>query len=263
MERFILLFLVSVIGLYPGYIFGQLSKERKKILQKMDEQVDRFGEISTQLWNYAELGYKETKSMELLKSTLSEEGFLIKSVEGIPTAFIASFGQGKPVIAILGEYDALPGMSQQAVPEKKPLVEGGAGHGCGHNLLGTASVFAAITVKEYMEEDNVKGTVRFYGTPAEEGGSGKIFMLRKGVFDDCDVILAWHPKSWNGAGWQNSLAIITAKFRFHGIASHAAVAPDKGRSALDGVMMMTQAVEMLREHIPQESRIHYVITDGG
>jgi aminobenzoyl-glutamate utilization protein B len=167
------------------------------------------------------------------------------------------------VIGILGEFDALPGLSQEDVPEKKARVAGAAGHGCGHNLFGAASALAAITAKDWMASQNIKGTIRFYGTPAEEGGSGKVYMVRAGLFNDVDAVLAWHPGDANRVTSQSSLANISAKFRFYGKPAHAAASPEQGRSALDGLMIMNMAVEMLREHVPSTTRIHYIITNGG
>src|SRR5262249_2918629 len=238
---------------------------RDEILRKMDERADHFGQLSRRIWDFAEVGYKEKQSSDLLKAELRGAGFQIhENVAEIPTAFVASYGSGKPVIGILGEFDALPGLSQEAgVPTKKAIVAGAPGHGCGHNLFGVASAFAAITVKDYLIERKLPGSIRFYGTPAEEGGAGKVYMARAGVFNDCDVILAWHPGDANSASMRSSLANITAKFRFYGLASHAAAAPDKGRSALDATLLMAHAVEMLREHVPQTTRIHYIITNGG
>jgi len=230
----------------------------------MDGRAAHFGEISRQIWEFAEPGFKEVKSASLLRSELKAAGFTIAdSTAGIPTAFIASWGQGQPVIGIMGEYDALPSLSQDAVPERKPLVAGGPGHGCGHNLLGTASLFAAISIRNWMQEKKIAGTIRFYGTPAEEGGGGKLYMIRAGAFRDADVILSWHPGDRNAVNLASSLAIISATFRFHGKPAHAAIAPESGRSALDGLMIMTNAVEFLREHVPDFTRIHYVITNGG
>src|SRR6185503_6539050 len=180
-----------------------------------------------------------------------------------PTAFSATWGSGKPVIGILGEYDALPGLSQAAVAEHKPREDGAPGHGCGHNLFGAGSAFAAVAVKERLAAAKREGTIRFYGCPAEEGGGGKIYMVRAGAFKDCDVVLAWHPGGENRASLQSNLANITGKFRFRGRAAHAAGSPEKGRSALDGVAIFTHAVELLREHVPTATRIHYVITNGG
>ena len=245
-------------------ISGQTNQSRSSLLQSIDARAQRYGDMSRQIWDLAELGYKETKSSALLREELRAAGFRIEEGVGeMPTAFVASWGSGKPVIGLLGEFDALPGLSQDIVPEQKPRVAGGAGHGCGHNLFGVASMAAAIAVKQQLEARKLPGTVRFYGTPAEEGGNGKVYMVRAGLFDDVDVALHWHPNDRNVASRTSSLAVISAKFRFKGIAAHAASAPDKGRSAVDAVMIMTHAVDLLREHIPQESRLHYIITRGG
>ena len=238
--------------------------EREEMLRKMDKRAQHFGQLSRRIWEFAEVGYKEKQSSDLLKSELRAAGFQVQeNTAEIPTAFIASFGQGKPVIGILGEYDALPGLSQETAAEKRPRIAGAPGHGCGHNLLGVASAFAAITIKDYLAARKISGTIRFYGTPAEEGGAGKVYMSRAGAFNDCDVVLAWHPGDRNGASTRSSLASISAKFRFYGEAAHAASAPDRGRSALDGVVLMSHAVDLLREHVPQTTRIHYIITKGG
>ena len=239
------------------------QKNTAQVLQKLDSKTSFYGDIAQTIWNYAEMGYQEEKSVALLQKTLKDEGFIIKTgVADMPTAFIAEYGTGSPVIAILGEYDALPGLSQQAVPEKKSA-GAKAGHACGHHLFGTASAAAAISVKQWMKANNITGTIRFYGCPAEEGGSGKVYMTRAGLFNDVDVALHWHPGAANAANPGAALANKSAKFRFHGVAAHAAGAPERGRSALDAVESMNYMVNMMREHIPQEARIHYVITDGG
>lgn len=240
------------------------SNAQNEVTQKIDAQAERYTDISQKIWGFAELGYLEEKSSALLKSELEKEGFEIKSgVAGIPTAFEASFGSGEPVIGIMGEYDALPGVSQDAVPERKEIKKGGSGHACGHHLFGTGSMAAAIAVKDWLKENNKTGTIKFFGTPAEEGGAGKVYMAREGLFDEVDVMLHWHPGDGNSASASSSLANKSAKFRFYGVASHAASAPQNGRSALDGVEAMNYMVNLLREHIPMESRIHYVITSGG
>jgi len=232
-------------------------------LKELDARAGAYGDIALQIWNWAEMGYQEEQSSALLQKTLEDAGFKItKGVAGIPTAFVAEYGSGSPVIGILGEYDALPGLSQKAVPEKDPA-GGLAGHACGHHLFGTASAAAAIAVKDWLQSNGRQGTIRFYGCPAEEGGSGKVYMVRAGLFDDLDVALHWHPGALNNANPMAALANMSAKFRFHGVSAHAAGAPERGRSALDGVEAMNNMVNMMREHIPQETRIHYVITDGG
>ena len=239
------------------------QKSSQEIFQKLDEQFSFYGNIAHAIWGFAELGYQEEKSSALLQTTLANESFRIeKGVAGIPTAFIAEYGSGKPIIAILGEYDALPGLSQEAIPEKKSA-GAAAGHGCGHHLFGTASTAAAISVKDWMKNNNIKGTIRFYGCPAEEGGSGKVYMSRAGLFNDVDAVLDWHPSDENSASPKMRLANKSAKFRFYGISAHAASAPEKGRSSLDAVEAMNYMANMMREHVPQETRIHYVITDGG
>ncbi|MDR3717816.1 MAG: amidohydrolase [Bryobacteraceae bacterium] len=234
------------------------------VLSRVSAHAARFGAISRQIWESPELGFHEVKSSALLRDELRTAGFTIHDgVAGMPTAFTAEWGTGKPVIAIIGEFDALPGLSQKDVPHAEPVTAGAPGHGCGHNLLGTASALAAVAVKEEMQARGLKGTVRFYGAPAEEGGGGKIYMLHAGLFRDADVALTWHPGDLNQVSLQSSLANNGAKFRFYGTAAHAAAAPERGRSALDGAMVMLNAVEFLREHVPQETRIHYIISNGG
>ena len=234
------------------------------IIRGIDAKRDAYSRIAQQIWSLAELGYLEQKSSALLQSELTQAGFTVKTgVADIPTGFIASYGSGKPVIAIVGEFDALPGLSQAAVPTRQPIATSGAGHACGHHLFGTASTAAAIAVKQWLESQKKPGTIRFYGTPAEEGGSGKVFMVRAGLFDDVDAVVTWHPADNNGVSPVSNLANISAKFRFRGASAHAAAAPDKGRSALDGVEAMNAMVNLMREHVPQETRIHYVITEGG
>jgi aminobenzoyl-glutamate utilization protein B len=238
--------------------------ERNQFLTQMDVRSAHYGDVSRKIWEMAELGYKEVKSSALLKSELKNEGFEIhEAVAGIPTAFVASWGSGSPVIGLLAEFDALPGLSQQDQPEKKPVTDGAPGHGCGHNLFGTASSFAAISVKDWMEKNKIQGTIRVYGTPAEEGGAAKVYMVREGLFKDCDIVISWHPGDENHASKESSLANISAKFRFRGKSAHAAGQPDQGRSALDAVMVMTHAVDLMREHVPTVTRLHYVITKGG
>ncbi len=220
--------------------------------------------VADDIWAFAEMGYLEERSTRRLQDFLMDRGFEVATeAAGIPTAFVAARGSGKPVIGILAEFDALPGLSQAAVPHRQPRVEDAPGHACGHHLFGAASVLAAASVAEWLDETGVEGTVRLYGTPAEEGGSGKVYMTRAGLFDDVDVVLHWHPSDRNDASPSSSNANKSARFRFHGIAAHAASAPDRGRSALDGVEAMNFMVNLMREHVPSDSRIHYVITDGG
>ena len=225
----------------------------------------KFENVALEIWNYAELGYQEEKSSSLLAKSLEDEGFVIKrGLAGIPSAFTAEYNNGGPIIGILGEFDALPGLAQTSSPFKEIVNnETGAGHACGHHLFGAASAWAAVAIKEWLVKNNVKGTIRFYGTPAEEGGSGKVYMVREGLFNDVDIVLHWHPDDSNSANSRTSNSNKSAKFTFRGISAHAAGSPEQGRSALDGVEAMNHMVNMMREHIPQESRIHYVITKGG
>ena len=237
---------------------------KDEAIKDIDSRYEDYKKIALQIWNYAEVGYKEKKSSALLQQTLQANGFTIQSgVAEMPTAFLASYGSGKPVIAILAEFDALPGLSQEANPEKKPITGIDAGHGCGHHLFGTASVAAGIELKKLIESKKLSGTVRVYGCPAEEGGSGKVYLVRAGLFNDVDVAVHWHPSDANSITMTSALANTSAKFRFYGIASHASMAPEKGRSALDAVESMDYMANMMREHVPQETRIHYVITQGG
>lgn len=256
-----LIFLAGLIVVCINSLSAQDTKD--EVVMELDKKSETYAAIAQNIWEFAEMGYLEEKSSALLQKTMIDEGFTIKKgVAGIPTAFIAEYGSGAPIIAILGEYDALPGLSQKAVPEKASA-EKEAGHGCGHHLFGTASAAAAIAVKDWMTASNTKGTIRFYGCPAEEGGSGKVYMVRDGLFNDVDIALHWHPGAQNASSAGAALANKSAKFRFYGVSAHAAASPEKGRSALDGVEAMNAMVNMMREHIPQEARIHYVITSGG
>lgn len=234
------------------------------VIEFIEERREVFSDIAMRIWEYAELGLMEFRSSELLSNTLEASGFsVVRGVADMPTAFVASWGRGKPVIGIIGEYDALPGLSQKPVPWREPLVEGAPGHGCGHNIHGASGLAAALAVKEAMEELGVGGTVRFYGTPAEENFSGKVFMVREGLFDDVDAVISHHPADMNAATLLSSLAVISCRFHFYGQASHAAASPEEGRSALDGVELMNVGVNYLREHLIQEARIHYVVERGG
>ena len=230
----------------------------------VDQRYPETARIARTLWEYAEVGYQEERSSALLQTVLIDEGFDIEAgVAGIPTAFVATYGDSGPVIGILAEYDALPGINQDALPTRSPIAGKGAGHACGHNLFGAGSVGAAIAVKHWLDETGTPGTIRLYGTPAEEGGSGKVYMVREGLFDDVDIALHWHAAGTNSAAAVTTLANRSAKFRFRGISAHAAGSPEKARSALDGVEAFNHMVNMMREHVPQETRIHYVITAGG
>ena len=236
------------------------------VLAAVDAYAVRQAEVGQALWATPELGYQETRSSALLQQELRKAGFRIEAgVAGMPTAFVARYGnRGKgPVIALLAEMDALPGMSQAALPTRSPIAGQDAGQACGHNLFGAAVVGAAQAVAQWLKATGSDGEVRVYGTPAEEGGSGKVYLTRAGLFDDVDVALHWHPASANSAAQGTSLANISGKFRFAGIAAHAALAPDRGRSALDGVEALNHMANMMREHVPDGTRIHYVISNGG
>ena len=253
---------VLLTAAHPGMTAAQDGKDQ--VTASIEARQETYAGIARQIWEWAEVGYQEAQSATLLQAELEQAGFTVEAgVAGIPTAFVASYGAGAPVIGILAEYDALPGLSQDAVTERKAILEGGAGHGCGHHLFGTASTAAAIAVKDWLAASGQAGTIRLYGTPAEEGGAGKVYLVREGLFEDVDVVLHWHPSDRNGASPATSLANRSAKFRFHGVSTHAAGAPERGRSALDGVEAMNLMVNMMREHIPSETRIHYVITRGG
>ena len=259
-----ILFLVAQWSIGQNGLPLSIANEKKTVIQSLEAKKQQYVDVATNIWNLAELGYKEGKSANLLQSMLKEEGFTIATgVAGIPTAFTATFGSGTPVIGVLGEYDALPGFSQDAVPFKKELAGNTNGHACGHHLFGSASAAAAIAVKNWLKTTGRKGTIRFYGTPAEEGGAGKVYMVRAGLFQDVDAVIHWHPGDDNNANPISSLSNKSAKFRFRGVASHAAASPERGRSALDAVEALNYMVNMMREHIPEKSRVHYVITRGG
>ncbi len=220
--------------------------------------------VALQLWNWAEVGYQEEQSSARLQKELRDAGFSVRAgVAGMPTAFVAEYGSGKPVIAILAEMDALPGVSQAATPERSPLRGRISGHACGHHLFGTGSTSAGIAVKNWLIANRRGGTIRVYGTPAEEGGAGKSYMVREGLFNDVDVALHWHAGDRNAVTNEPTLANKSAKFRFSGVAAHAAAAPERGRSALDGVEAMNFMANLMREHIPEDARMHYIITRGG
>ena len=234
------------------------------LMESIKKRADVSWEMARKIWDYAEPGYQEKQSAALLSQALEDAGFKVeRGVAKIPTAFTATLGSGRPVIGIMGEYDALPGLGQDAVPYRKPRGQSGYGHGCGHHLFGVAALSATLALGEQMKQGKLQGTLRFYGCPAEEGGSARVFMVREGLFKDCDAVLHWHPSSGNLAGVKSNLARIAVKFRFYGASAHAAGSPDKGRSALDAVALTNHAAELLREHTPDFTRIHHVITDGG
>jgi len=242
----------------------QINANKEAALAALNNAYDADKKTALQIWEYAEVGYKENKSAALHVQNLKAAGFTVETgVAEIPTAFVATYGSGSPVIGILAEYDALPGLAQTASPEKNPIAGKNAGHGCGHHLFGTASVGAGIAIKELIASGKLKGTIKVYGTPAEEGGSGKVYLVRAGLFNGVDAVIHWHPGSSNEVTLTSALANKSAKFKFYGVSAHAASAPDQGRSALDAVEAMDNMVNMMREHVPQETRIHYIITSGG
>ena len=237
-----------------------------EIAEWLEERQGRFITISDEIWANPELGMAEYKACALQANDMELDGFTVhRNVGDLPTAFMAEYSQGEggPVIGFLGEYDALPGLSQESGDIQQPLVQGGAGHGCGHNLLGTASLAAASVVKAWLQHTGTAATVRYYGSPAEETSDGKVFMARGGAFDDLDMALSWHPGSKNTVSGGSSLAMNNITFRFKGRTAHAAANPETGRSALDAVELMNIGVNFLREHMPEKARIHYVITNGG
>ncbi len=260
------IFFLAFTGLAQTEINPKVKgdKDKQFILNEIDKNAATYKRVSRDIWGYAELGFNETKSTTELQELLKANGFKVEAgVAGMPTAFVATYGSGGPVIGILAEFDALPGLSQDSVFTKKPVIEGGGGHACGHNLFGTGSAAAAIALKEWLVKNKRGGTIKLYGTPAEEGGGAKVYMVRDGLFNGVDAVLHWHPSSANDASASSCLAIKQTIFRFYGKSSHAAAAPDAGRSALDGLESMNYMVNMMREHIPQEARVHYVINKGG
>ena len=234
------------------------------IVEFLDGKAKELFSIADQVWDFAEVGFQEYKSSKLQVDYLEQNGFHVRrGVGGVPTAFVAEWGHGRPYIGYLGEFDALAGVSQEVSPVRKPRVSGAPGHGCGHNLLGTAALGAALALKHALEQSGKAGTVRYYGCPAEELLAGKVYMARAGVFDDLDVAITWHGGSTNTVRLGSGNAMNSAKFRFHGKTAHAAGDPHNGRSALDAVELMNVGANYLREHVINSARIHYVITDGG
>jgi aminobenzoyl-glutamate utilization protein B len=237
----------------------------EEIWRLVDARQDEFIALSDRVWETPELCYGEFQSCAEHTAMLEAQGFRVtRNLAGIPTAVLGEAGEDGPVIAVLGEYDALPGLSQEAgVAEPRPLPGPGYGHGCGHNMLGSASLLAATAVKDYLAAHGLKGRVRYYGCPAEEGGAAKGFMVRAGAFDDVDVAISWHPSSFSGVTEPMSLANTRIDFAFTGRASHAAASPHLGRSALDAVELMNVGVNYMREHMPSDARVHYALLDAG
>ncbi|NNF94359.1 MAG: amidohydrolase [Altererythrobacter sp.] len=258
MKPYVSLIALAVLSAAP------LSAQQADPIANVEAEAERTQRVAQQLWDWAELGYLEERTSALMVEELTAEGFTIEGgIAEIPTAFVAEWGEGGPVIAILAEMDALPGINQSAEPTRDPIEGKGAGHACGHNLFGAGSLTAAIAVKNWLESTGTPGRIRLYGTPAEEGGSGKVYMTRAGMFDDVDIAIHWHADDENSAAARTSLANRSAKFRFTGVSAHAAGAPERGRSALDGVEAMNMMANMMHEHIPQDARMHYVVTAGG
>ncbi len=240
------------------------SDPKQAVMAWVDSNVATLNRVNRNIWGWAETGLEEVKSSNELQEVLRTNGFTIESgVAGMPTAFVATYGTGTPVIGILAEFDALPGLSQDASAERKARPEVMAGHGCGHSVFGTASTGAAIAIKHALAAGTIKGTVKLFGTPAEETGIGKTYMLREGTFKDVDTILSWHAGDRTAAAWDYSKAMVSVKFRFEGLPAHASVSPHMGKSALDAVELMSVGVNFMREHVKEDTRIHYVITNGG
>jgi aminobenzoyl-glutamate utilization protein B len=243
---------------------GGFRPTQKTALADVDNRKDDILAVNKAIWEFAEVGLQEKKSSALLVAKLKQSGFKVETgMANMPTAFVASYGSGRPIIGILAEYDALPGMSQKVAPLREPLVTGRPGHACGHSGLGSGALGAALAVKTAMEKHRLKGTIRLYGTPAEETVIGKVYMTLAGQFDDLDACLHWHPASRNESWSGSSKALVSVKFTFHGVAAHAAGSPDSGRSALDAVELMNVGVNYMREHVKEDARFHYVITNGG
>ena len=260
------LFLFVLLWTVPLFSQQQdpLRQSQQTAIDEIIKRSEDIKAVNQAIWNFAEVGLEEHHSSGLLVEKLKASGFSVKrGISGMPTAFVASYGEGRPIIGILAEYDALPGMSQKTLPQREPLKPGAAGHACGHSGLGAGSLGAVLGLKAAMEKHQIQGTIRLYGTPAEETVIGKVYMTLDGQFDDLDACLHWHPSSKNRAWAGSSKALVSAKFTFDGTAAHASVSPHSGRSALDAVELMNIGANFMREHIKEDARIHYVIVDGG
>lgn len=267
-RKFSLAFAIGVWSQGEVLVFNKQGERKmsleETVLNYLSEKESLLISLAKDIWDHPQVALQESYGSKQIADQLEKEDFSVKrGVAQMPTAFIASWGEGKPIIGILGEYDALPELSQKVSPEKEPLGQGGPGHGCGHNLLGVGSLGAAVALKEAMEKHKIKGTVRYYGCPAEETLVGKVFMIRDGIFDDLDAAITWHPFYTNSVWWSSSNALNSFKVNFHGVAAHAGSDPEAGRSALDAVVLTDVGINYLREHIIQEARIHSVITNGG
>jgi aminobenzoyl-glutamate utilization protein B len=265
MKRPVAFFSLLVFAVTPNSTqANDASAAKSKAVASIDRQATDMTRLSDQVWAFAEIALRETRSAALLADHAEAHGFAVeRGVAKMPTAFVASYGKGRPIIGIMGEYDALPGISQKAQTTQEAFEEGAAGHGCGHNLFGPASLAAAIAIKELIAAGDLKGTIRFYGTPAEEDIGGKVYMIRAGLFDDLDIALAWHPGDEVSADTDGSQAMVGLEVEFHGRTAHAAADPWNARSALDGVELFTHAINLMREHVRPTARMHYVIADGG
>ncbi|MDG1572780.1 amidohydrolase [Robiginitalea sp. M366] len=262
MKRTLLLTALLTLGMAAQA--QKMTRAKKTIVAAVDAHEQELIRVSDSIWAAAETAFEEGTSSRILADYAERNGFTVeRGVAGMPTAFVATYGSGKPVISVLGEFDALPGISQKAQPTKEPLHPGAAGHGCGHNLFGTASLASAIAVKEWMQQEGISGTVKFMGTPAEEKFFGKIWMVREGLWDDVDVNLSWHPAAQTEADVQSTLALVDFKVEFFGQAAHASADPWNGRSASDALELYTTGINYYREHIKPTVRIHYHIQDGG
>lgn len=260
--------LLAALLLAPTLLFAQnaarFADTKRAAVASIDRHATEMTALSDEVWRYAETALEETQSSKALADWAEKQGFRVtRGVAGLPTAFVAEYGNGKPVIGIMGEYDALPGISQKAQPTKAALEAGAPGHGCGHNLFGVGSLAAATAIKELIDAKQLQGTIRFFGTPAEEAVGGKIYMLREGVFRDVDVMLAWHPADETQSDTKSSQALVDLTVEFRGRAAHAAYDPWNGKSASDGLEIFTYSVNMMREHIRPTSRMHYVIQQAG
>ena len=264
MKKLLLVLLILCVSVSSNAQKKKLSKNKKALIASVEKHKAELIKISDEIWAAAETAFEENKSAELLASYAEKQGFKVeRGVAEIPTAFVATYGSGSPVISVLGEFDALPGISQKAVPTKDPLVQGGNGHGCGHNLFGAGSLGAAIAIKELIEAGKIKGTIKFFGTPSEEKYFGKIWMVNAGLWDDVDVNISWHPGAVTKADVQSSLALVDFKVEFFGQAAHAAMDPWNGRSASDALELYASGINYYREHVKPTVRIHYHIQDGG
>ena len=262
MKKLTLLYVLSMITLSVSA--QKLSKNKQAVIASVEKHEKELIRISDEIWSIAETAFEETQSAEILASYAEKNGFTVdRGVAGMPTAFVATYGSGSPVLSVVGEFDALPGLSQKTEPTKNPLNEGEPGHGCGHNMFGAASLGAAIAIKEQIEAGKIKGTVKFMGTPSEEKFFGKIWMVREGLWDDVDVNISWHPAAEMKADVQSSLALVDFKIEFFGQAAHASADPWNGRSASDALEMYTNGVNYYREHVKPTVRMHYHIQDGG